>query len=58
MVLQEIERRGLDGIDLAQDNDRLVNVVLNIRVPQNEANLLTSCGPVNFQGRNVLHGIS
>ena len=58
MVLQEIERCGRDWIDLAQDNDRLVNEVFNIRVPQNEVNLLTSWGPVNFPGRNVLHGIS
>jgi len=42
MVLQEIERCGRDWIDLAQDNDRLVNEVFNIRVPQNEVNLLTS----------------
>jgi len=37
--------RGMDWIDLAQDSDRwqaLVNALINIRVPQNEGNFLTS----------------
>jgi hypothetical protein len=35
MVLREIERGGMDWIDLAQDRDQwraLVNVVMNVRV--------------------------
>jgi hypothetical protein len=62
MDLQE-ERRGrggMDWIELAQDRDRwwpLVNVVINLRVPQNAGNFLTSCGPVSFS-RTLLHGIS
>jgi len=36
MVLQEVERRGTDWIELAQHRDRwrtLVNAVMNLRVP-------------------------
>ena len=36
MYLQDVECRGLDWIELAQDRDRwltLVNVVMNLRVP-------------------------
>jgi len=36
---------GMDWIDVAQDRERqrtLVNAVMNLRVPQNAANLLTN----------------
>jgi hypothetical protein len=36
---------GVDWIDLAQDRDRwraLVNAAMNLKVPQNEGNFLTS----------------
>jgi hypothetical protein len=36
MVLREIERDGMDWIDLAEDRDQwraLVNAVINLRVP-------------------------
>jgi hypothetical protein len=52
---------GMDWIELAQDTDRwraLVNVVMNLPVPQNAGNFLTSCGPVSFSRRTLLHGVS
>jgi hypothetical protein len=44
MDLQEVEW-GMDWIELAQDRDRgqdLANAVMNLRVPSNAGNFLTS----------------
>jgi len=45
MDLQEVGMGGMDWIDLAQDRDKwwaLVNVIMNLQVPQNAGNFLTS----------------
>jgi hypothetical protein len=36
----------------------LVNVVMNLLVPQNVGNFLTSREPVSFSRRTLLHGVS
>jgi hypothetical protein len=61
MDLQEVACGGMDGIKLAQDSDRwrtLVNVVMKLRVTENAGNFLTSCKPVSFSRRTLLHGVS
>ena len=57
---QEVGRAGMDWIDLARDMDRWwapVNVVMNLRVPQNSENFLTSWRHGSFSGRILLLGV-
>jgi hypothetical protein len=59
--LREIEWGGMDRIDLAQDKDwwkALVNMVMNLRIPQNVGKFLSSCATDGFSTRAQLHGVS
>jgi len=61
MDLQEVGCGYMDWIGRAQDRDRwwtLVSAVMNLRVPWNAGNFLTSCKPVSFSRRTLHHGVS
>ena len=51
----------MDWIGLTQDRDRwqtLLSAVMNLRVPTNAGNFLTSCKPVSCSRRTLHHGVS
>jgi hypothetical protein len=58
--LTEIEWDGTDWIDLARDRDQwraLVNIILNLRVPQNSWKFLSSCTTGGFsRGAQIYEG--
>ena len=61
MDLQEVGCGYVDWIGLAQDREgwqKLVIAVMNLRVPYNAGNFLTSCKPVSFSRRTLYHGVS
>jgi len=61
MDLQEVGGVYMDWIGPAQDRDRwqmLVSAVMNLQVPRNAGNFLTSCRPVSFSRRTLHHGVS
>jgi hypothetical protein len=58
MDLREIGWDGMDWIDLAQDRDQwrvLVNMVMNLRVPENAGKFLNSCTIGSFSRWVQLH---
>jgi len=60
MGLRKVGCGCVNWMELAQDRDRwraLVGAVMNLRVPQNARNFLTSCRPVSFSRRTLLHGV-
>jgi len=60
-IKMDFQGWGIDWIELAQDRDRwraLVNAAMNPRFPLNAGNFLTSCNPVSFSRRALLHGVS
>jgi len=61
MDLQEVGCGYMVWIGLARDRDRwrtLVSAVMNLWVPWNDGNFLTSCKPVSFSRRTLHHGVS
>jgi len=61
MDFQELGCGYKDWIGLAQDRDRwrtLVSALMNLRVPRNAGNFLTSCKSVSFSRRTLHHRVS
>jgi hypothetical protein len=61
MDLWEVGCVFFDWMDLVHDRDKwcaLVIAVINLWVPENARNFMTSCRPVRFSRRTLLHGVS
>jgi hypothetical protein len=61
MDLREIGWDGIDWIEMAQNRDQwraLLNTVINLRVPQNAGNFLSSCIICGLSRRAQLHEVS
>jgi hypothetical protein len=61
-ILSSINGKAAGGFDLAQDRGRwveeaVVNAIVNLGVPLNSGNFLTSWGTVSFTGRTLLLGV-
>jgi hypothetical protein len=57
MDFREIGWDGMDWIDLAEDRDQLrdlVNMVMNLRIPLNVENFMSSCTTGGFSKRAQL----
>ena len=61
MNLWEVGWGRIDYTDLAEDRDRwwaFVNAIMNLRIPLNAGNFLSSCWSVSYSGTTLLHGVS
>jgi len=59
--IMEVGYGGMDWTELTPDRDRwrtLVSGGMNLRVPLNAGNFLTSCKPVRFSRRTLHRGVS
>ena len=60
-IFRKWDVAGMDWIDLAEDRNRWqarVNAVMNLRGSVKCGNFLTSCKPVSFSRKTLLHGVS